>query len=306
MTLDLEKIICEIAGEVKHEFGKGEVAKYIPALAGVNPNNFGIAVCTIKGDTYTYKNSDKNFSIQSISKVFSLTLALEKMGNELWQRVGKEPSGTPFNSLTQLEYENGIPRNPFINSGALVVCDCVISKYEDPLMDLLNFVRKITDNPSINYDAYVANSEKEKGARNTALVNFMKSFSNIKNPVKEVLDLYFHQCSLNLNCVDLAKAFLFLANRGINPHNNERILTTSRAKRISSLMLTCGLYDESGDFAFRVGMPGKSGIGGGIVATIPEKLAISVWAPELDKFGNSYVGIKVLELFRTKTGISIF
>lgn len=304
--MDFAKIIDEIVEEVKDEFGKGKVADYIPALANVDPNSFGIAVCTVEGETYSYGDADKNFSIQSISKVFSLTLALEKMGVELWNRVGKEPSGTPFNSLTQLEYENGIPRNPFINAGALVVCDCVISEYEDPLMDLLNFVRKVTDNPAINYDAYVANSENKKGARNAALANFMKSFNNINNSVKDVLNLYFHQCSLSLNCVDLAKAFLFLANRGINPHDNERILTTSRAKRISSIMLTCGLYDESGDFAFRVGMPGKSGVGGGIVATIPGNLAVSVWAPELDKFGNSLVGIKVLELFTTKTGISIF
>lgn len=304
--MNFEKIILEIAEEVKDEFGKGKVADYIPALKDVDPDSFGIAVCTIDGNTFKYGDADKNFSIQSISKVFSLTLAIEKMGESLWNRVGKEPSGNPFNSLIQLEYENGIPRNPFINAGALVICDCIISEYQNPLSDLLGFVRKITDNPSINYDTYVADSENKKGARNAALANFMKSFNNINNSVKDVLNLYFHQCSLNLSCVDLAKSFLFLANRGVNTHNKERILSISQAKRISSLMLTCGLYDESGDFAFRVGMPGKSGVGGGIVATIPGELAISVWAPELDKFGNSLVGIKVLELFTTKTGISIF
>lgn len=306
MTIDYQGCIEEIYNETKQMLNQGEVASYIPALAEVNPNQYGIAIYTLDGNTYEVGDSRAAFSIQSISKVFTFSMAFRALGNELWQRMGREPSGSAFNSLVQLEFENGIPRNPFINAGALVTTDCLISVCKNPLRDILGFVASLADNRKINYDSIVAYSEHNSSFRNAALINFMKSFGNIKNGVDEVLTTYCHQCGIMMSCVDLAKAFCFLANQGVNPFNNERILTVSQAKRVNALMQTCGLYDESGEFAFCAGMPGKSGVGGGIVALIPKLLAICVWSPRLNKHGNSLIGMKAMELFTSKTEISIF
>jgi len=224
----------------------------------------------------------------------------------LWKRVGREPSGNAFNSLIQLETENGIPRNPFINAGALVVSDCLAFHAQNPFLNVLSFVRRLSNNPKLSYSETIVNSERDSGFRNAAMVNLMKSFGNIQNNVDTVLDVYFHQCAIMMSCVDLARAFLFLANGGVNLWNQERVLTTSQAKRINALMQVCGLYDDSGEFAFTVGLPGKSGVGGGVVAIIPNSLAICVWSPELNEHGSSLIGMKALELFTTKTGISIF
>lgn len=300
------EVIERIHEEVKPYFGYGKVADYIPALAEVDPNQYGIAVETVDGRSYMTGDAETRFSIQSISKVFSLAMVTRYLGDELWNYVGREPSGSPFNSLVQLEYEQGIPRNPFINAGALVVTDRLISHYERPKDALLNFVRSVCGNDDIYYDKKIAQSELENASRNLALANFMKSFGNIENDVETLIDVYCHQCSISMSCADLARSFLFFADHGHNPYNGERILTASSSKRLSALMLTCGFYDESGDFAFRVGMPGKSGVGGGIVAFIPGKLSIAVWSPELNKFGNSFIGIETLERFTTNIGISIF
>jgi len=304
--MDFNKILSEIDFETRDLIGQGKVADYIPALAQINPNQFGIALLTSDGELFEYGDSNVNFSIQSISKVLTLAIAFREVGSEVWTRVGREPSGNPFNSLIQLEKEKGIPRNPFINAGAIVISDIFCSNIKEPKEYLLNFTRKLASNQEIIYDPIIASSEKEHGFLNIALVNYMKSFGNIFNPADEVLDLYFHQCSLSMNCVDLVKAFSFLTNRGFDSNNKERILSRSRSKRLSSLMLTCGMYDESGDFAFRVGMTAKSGVGGGIVAAIPGKLTIAIWSPELNKFGNSLRGSKAMELFTTKTELSIF
>ena len=229
-----------------------------------------------------------------------------RVGEALWSRVGREPSGTAFNSLVQLETENGIPRNPFINAGALVCTDHLVSLASDPLLNIRNFVRELSNNPGVNFDESVASSERQTGFRNAALINLLKSFGNIENDVDEVLNIYFHQCALMMNCHDLARAFLFLANQGVNPWDQTRILTPSQAKRVNALMQVCGLYDDSGEFAFTVGLSGKSGVGGGIVAIIPNQLSICVWSPELNSRGTSLIGMKALELFTTKTGVSIF
>ena len=307
--MNYSAIMEEIFEDIKSDFGKGKIANYIPALAKVDPKKLGMAVTTIEGDEFLLGNALDNFSIQSISKVFNLTLALEIEGNALWKRVNKEPSGNPFNSLVQLEYESGIPRNPFINAGALVISDIILSASnsgKEAKKKVLNFVRKISRNENVQYDSSVAVSEMEHKYRNAALANLMKSFNIIENDIDELLDLYFHQCALAMSCKDLSKAFLYLANHGVLPQTGEHILTKSEAKRINSLMLTCGLYDESGDFAFRVGLPGKSGVGGGIAAIIPNKLSVCIWSPELNSFGNSLLGVKALELFTTRTGMSIF
>jgi glutaminase len=299
-------ILQEIYEETTPLRGQGKTAAYIPALANVDPSQYGIAIQTLDGKTFQIGDAGVPFSIQSISKVFVLAMVFKEMGEALWSRVGREPSGNAFNSLMLLETENGIPRNPFINAGALVATDCLASRTSDPASEILNFVRRLSNNHSVNFSETVVNSERETGFRNAALVNLMKSFGNIQNNVDQVLEVYFHQCALMMSCTDLARAFLFLANGGINPWNQERVLTSSQAKRVNALMQVCGLYDDSGEFAFTVGLPGKSGVGGGIVAVIPNLLSICVWSPELNQHGTSLIGMKALELFTTKTGISIF
>jgi len=304
--MDYQRLLDEICEEVKPLMGQGKVATYIPALAEVNPYSFGMAVVTVDGEVFSVGEAYQPFSIQSVSKVFNLVLAFSRMGDSIWDRVGREPSGNAFNSLLQLEYEAGIPRNPFINAGAIAVADMLCELFPDAEGELISFVRELANNKDIHYDLRVAQSEKETGNRNYALGYFMKSFNNIHMPIDRVMDFYFKQCSIAMNCVDLGRAFLMLANHGVVPHSGRRVLTVSQSKRLSSLLLTSGLYNEAGEFAFRVGLPAKSGVGGGIAAIIPQKLSVVVWSPELNTYGNSLAGIQALELFTTKSGISIF
>jgi len=304
--MNYQEIIDKIALEVEPLLMQGKVADYIPALAKVPVNQFGMAVCTVNGEVFTTGLAYNPFSMQSISKLFTLTMTMNRIDDALWKRVGRESSGNPFNSLVQLEYEHGIPRNPFVNAGALVVTDSIIIENHDPLKDLLKFVRSCSCNPGVEYDEVVAQSEKATGHRNAALAYFLKSYNNLVNEVEQVLDLYFHQCSLSMNCHDLARATLFLANNGVDPCTGKTICGPRQAKRINSLMQTCGLYDESGDFTYRVGLPGKSGVGGGIVAIMPGELTVAVWSPGLNAMGNSLAGIMALELFTTYTAKSIF
>ena len=304
--MDYQKVIDGIHSGLQGLRGEGRVADYIPALAKVDPKRFGIAVATLDGQEYMTGDAQVCFSIQSISKVFTLAMVTRRIGDEIWKAVGREPSGNPFNSLVQLEYEQGMPRNPFINAGALVVTDRLISLYPHPKDTMIEFVRELCANDDIYYDKEIARSERLNADRNMALAYFMKSFGNIENDVETLLDVYCHQCAISMSCTDLARAFLFLSNRGINPFNGEQILTVSQAKRLGALMLTCGFYDESGDFAFRVGLPGKSGVGGGIAAYIPGNLAITVWSPGLNRHGNSLIGMAALEHFTTDIGNSIF
>ena len=304
--MNYDEVITRIHQELKSYWGKGKVADYIPALAEVDPQQYGIAVQTLDGQFFQVGEAKVRFSIQSISKVFTLAMVTRHLGDRIWKCVGREPSGTPFNSLVQLEYERGIPRNPFINAGALVVTDRLMSLYDHPKDAILDFVRAICGNDDIYYDKHIAQSEKANADRNMALGYLMKSFGNMENDIESVLDVYCHQCAISMSCVDLSRAFLFLANRGLNPFNGEQILTVSQAKRLGALMLTCGFYDESGDFAFRAGLPGKSGVGGGVAAYIPGNLAITVWSPELNRHGNSLIGMETLERFTTDIGNSIF
>ncbi len=305
--MDYESILKEIYSEVKPIISEGKLFSDIPALALVPINKFGMAIKTVQGEEFTIGDSNESFSIQSISKVFTLVMALKEWGDKLWKRVGRDPSGNAFNSLVQLEYERGIPRNPFINAGALVIVDCVISsKLDNAKNAVLETVRNLSGNHFLEFSNEVAISEKKTGFRNAALANFMKSFGNIHNDIDLLLDTYYHQCALMMSCVDLARAFIPLANGGVMLNPPKTILTRSQAKKINSLMLTCGLYNAVGDFAYRVGLPSKSGVGGGIVAVIPNILSVCVWSPGLDGFGNSLAGSLALELFTTKTGLSIF
>lgn len=301
-----EKIIENIYESVIRKDNHGILASYIPELANVNRESFGVYISTIKGLQFGIGNYSDKFSIQSIAKVLSLSLAYRILGENIWERVGVEPSGTAFNSLVQLEADKGIPRNPFINAGAIVVSDILISNLSNPKKDFLCFVRNISNDSKINYSAEISKSEKNVGFRNVALCNLIKSFGNIENKPSEVLDFYFNLCSLEMNCKQLSELFIFLANDGKSLLEKQQILSQSQSKRINALMQTCGFYDESGEFAFKVGLPGKSGVGGGIVAVHPKQYTIVVWSPRLNAKGNSYKGMKFLEEFTTKTKLSIF
>ena len=301
----LQDLLNEISVDVAPLIGEGKVADYIPALACVEPQQFGMALHTVDGKTYNTGHSTEGFSIQSISKVFSLTLAIERFGRELWQRVGREPSGDPFNSLVQLEHERGIPRNPLINAGAILIADTLLEAYSDPIQELLNLIHRMTGKRAV-IDADVAASEKATGFRNEAMANLMKSFGNLKHPVNDVLDVYFKQCSIVMNCEELATLFGFLANDGKHPLSKQAVISTRRTRRINALMLTCGTYDRAGEFAFEVGLPAKSGVGGGIAAIVPGQMAICAWSPGLGKSGNSVAASEALRLFAERANCSVF
>ncbi len=304
--MDYNSIFSKVCEEISKLTLTGKVADYIPELAKVDPAHFAVHLHTINDRGYSFGEAQKPFSIQSIAKVFSLAVAYDIEGEQLWRRVGIEPSGTSFNSIVQLERDKGIPRNPMLNAGALVVCDRLITHLAHPKDELISFIRKLSGNNKIDYSPAIAASEKSMSYANNALINVMKYFGNIENDIDVVMDFYFHLCSIEMNAEDLAKAFLFLANDGKLINGGERILSRSKSKRINSIMQLCGFYDQAGDFAFRIGLPGKSGVGGGIAAVLPDEYSIVVWSPKLNKQGNSVKGIAFLEKFTTKTEHSIF
>lgn len=304
--MNLEEAIASTYERVKKIEHRGQLAAYIPELKNVNAESFGVHITTIDQTHYGIGDSDQKFSIQSISKVLSLCLAYHILGERIWRRVGVEPSGTAFNSLVQLEADKGIPRNPFINAGAIVIADVLLSHLDHPKEEFLSYIRSLSQNAQLNYSSKIAASEKSVGFRNIALCNFIKSLGNIENDPADVLDLYFDLCSLEMSCKELSEVFLFLANNGRLTSDGQAILSQSQCKRINALMQTCGFYDESGEFSFKVGLPGKSGVGGGIVAIHPNEYAIAVWSPKLNEKGNSYKGLKFLEAFTTAAQSSIF
>ena len=304
----LQKIVTDIADEMRARHDRGEVARYIPELSRVEASAFGLVVIDAAGNVVAAGDSDVHFSIQSISKVFTLTLALGKAGDRLWQRVGREPSGSPFNSVVQLEYERGKPRNPFINAGAIAVTDLILSGHQprEALGEIVRFMQFLADDDTIGIDEAVAASEQRTGFRNAALANYMKSFGVLDNPVDHTLGVYFHHCAIAMSCRQLAMAGRFLAHLGRHPTTGLSVVQPERARRINAIMLMCGHYDGSGEFAYRVGLPGKSGVGGGILAIAPGKASIAVWAPGLDANGNSHLGRVALEALTKRMGWSIF
>ncbi|NNC49476.1 MAG: glutaminase [Flaviramulus sp.] len=302
---DFQAILETIYQDALKAHDKGVVASYIPELAKIDKSNFGICLITSEGKEYGIGDYKKPFSIQSISKVLALSKAMSLIGEAIWERIDVEPSGNPFNFLSLLEIENGIPRNPLINSGAIVIADILVSNLNNPKADFLKYVRDLTGDDTINYNKEVAKSEKNTGFKNYASANLLKSFKNLNNSIDDVLDFYFHQCSLEMNCNQLSKAFYLFANNGKCLQNKLHI-TDRQVKRINALMLTCGFYDEAGEFAFEVGLPGKSGVGGGIVALLPDEFVISTWSPGLNKKGNSKLGMLALAEFTTMTKQSIF
>jgi glutaminase len=304
----LQSVVKEIADEMRRRPDRGEVATYIPELARADVNAFGLAVIDADGNVAAGGDSEQPFSIQSISKVFTLTLALGKIGDRLWRHVGREPSGSPFNSIVQLENEHGIPRNPFINAGAIAVTDQILSGHQprEALGEILRFMQFLADDPSITIDEAVAASEQRTGFRNVALANYMKAFGVLNNPVDFTLGVYFHHCAIAMSCRQLAMAGRFLMHQGRISKGGPSVVHPERARRINAIMLTCGHYDGSGEFAYLVGLPGKSGVGGGILAIAPGKASIAVWSPGLDASGNSHLGRIALEVLTKRMGWSIF
>ena len=303
--MDYQKILEDIWQEILPFSQQGKQADYIPALAKINPDQFGICLQTVSGDVYSYKQADTRFSIQSITKVFALAMGLSLKGEALWQHVGKEPSGTAFNSLVQLEIERGIPRNPFINAGAIVVADVLLSELEDAENQFLSFVRALAGSNDIDYNMEVAMSERETGYLNAAIANMLKYHGTIKNDIERVLMFYFKMCSVEMSCRELANAFLAFTNYKPFEYAGFK-LSVSRIKRLNAVMQTCGFYDEAGEFSYLVGLPGKSGVGGGIIAVCPQRYSVAVWSPRLNSKGNSVLGMKALELLTTYTEESIF
>ena len=304
-TQTLPPILERIHQEVIEDYGKGKVADYIPALKNVDPHQFGMVVRTIHGEEFTIGQANTPFSIQSISKLFTLMLALDIDGDRVWERVGREPSGMRFNSLLLLESEGGIPRNPFINAGALVITDIITQYSSIPAKRIEEFIASMSGNRDNRIDQRVAAGEKATGYLNAAIANLLKAMGNLHSDVHRTLDCYFKQCAMSMSCVDLARAIECLANRG---HSNFRTAfkAASMHKRINSIMLTCGLYDAVGNFAYHVGLPAKSGVGGGIVAVAPGQYTVAVWSPELDEYGNSVLGQSALEKLTTYTQTSVF
>ncbi len=299
------ELLQSIVTELEPLRGSGQLADYIPPLKRVDPLQFGIALMTVQGEMHVAGDADTRFSIQSISKLFALTLAMQHARDDLWLRLGREPSGTRFNSLVQLEHERGIPRNPFINAGALVVTDVILEALTDAKETFLDLVRDLASAPDADFDLEVAQGEKATGFTNTAMAWFIKSFGNLHGDPEAVLDAYFHHCAMALSCRELARAGLFLANAGCTL-DGTCMLSPQQTKRINALMMTCGAYDAVGDFAFRVGLPAKSGVGGGILAVLPQHFSVCVWSPGLDAAGNSLLGIRALELLTERSGLSVF
>ena len=302
----MQALLNEILDQVRPLLGQGKVADYIPALAEVPAARLGIAVMGVDGSLYTAGDAAELFSIQSISKVFSLVQAIQHSGEEIWQRLGHEPSGQPFNSLVQLEFERGRPRNPFINAGALVICDINESRFAAPALSMRDLVRRLSGNPLLVSDAKVAESEYQHRARNAAAAYLMQAFGNFHNEVERVLRSYFHHCALAMSCVDLARACGFLANQGVCPRSGEQILTPRQTQQVNAIMATSGLYDEAGNFAYRVGLPGKSGVGGGILTIVPGIMGIAAFSPPLDPVGNSVRGQKMAAFVARELGYNLY
>lgn len=302
--MDIAAILDAIGQDMAGREDRGAPASYIPELACIDPGQFGMAVALADGREFSTGSAETPFSIQSISKVFILALALGKHGDQLWQRVGREPSGLAFNSILQLEHEKGHPRNPFINAGAIVTTDAVLqgSSPRETLGALLRFIRMAADDADIHINQAVARSEKATGHHNFALAHYIRAHGNLLHEPELTLGTYFHQCAVEMTCRQLARAGRFLVNAPGMP----RLVSPERVRRINALMMTCGHYDGSGDFAYQVGLPGKSGVGGGILVIAPGRASIAVWSPGLNEQGNSLLGTEAMKHFARMTGWSVF
>lgn len=300
-----EKLQAYLLAE-KDNYLQGKVANYIPALATVKPDLMGIAVGTLDGKVVGAGDYQCHFSIQSISKVFGLVMAINRVGDSLWDRVRMEPSGLPFNSIIQLQADKGIPRNPVINAGAILVSDVLTSNFSSSKLAFLTYIRKLASNDNIHIDNEVYLSELKHGHLNASFGHLMKSFDNIKSEVPDVLSHYFTQCSISMTCEQLAQSLLFLANKGVDPTTNKTICSARDAHKVNAILSTSGMYDQSGEFAFSVGLPAKSGVGGGLVAIVPGYGVICTWSPPLNDYGNSVIGMNLVENIALELGLSIY
>jgi glutaminase len=305
---DLQATLDALVATTMLQTDRGTVADYIPALGRVDPKKFGVAIACTDGRLFESGDAAEPFSIQSVSKVFTLAMAIGAVGDGIWHRVGHKPSSESFNSIVELEREEGIPRNPFINAGALVVADILLASHEprEAIGEILRFVRFLADDDSIVVDRRVARSERQIDYRNAGLANYLAAFKNLRNCPERVLGVYAHHCAISMNCKQLAIAGRFLANAGRNPQSGLQIVSTERSRRINALLLTCGQYDGSGEFAFHIGLPAKSGVGGGILAIVPSIASIAVWSPGLDQSGNSKLGCAALRRLTASQGWSVF
>jgi glutaminase len=309
-TNEIDAVLAEVAQIARPKARDGKVADYIPVLAEADPNAFGLALVDLDGTEHAIGDVDQPFAIQSISKVFSLVLAMQKadahagVAEELWSRVGREPSGDPYNSLVQLERERGIPRNPMINPGALVVDDVLLDHCEDAQRSTMDLLETLAREP-LTIDEQVRDSEQGALHRNRAMANLLASFGNLTHDVDQVLDDYVHACSIAMSTRQLARAIRFLANDGVEPETSERIVAPELAKRVAAIMFTCGTYDAAGEFAFSVGLPCKSGVAGGIVGIVPGRMGVCVWSPPLDPSGNSCAGRTALHEISKRLDLSV-
>ncbi len=300
----MQSLLDWIVQDMRNFTDRGAVAQYIPELASIDPAQFGISVALASGEEFFAGDAAVPFSIQSISKVFTLAIALGRLGDQLWDRVGREPSGLAFNSILQLEQEGGIPRNPFVNAGAIAVTDAILSGHQprEVLGEILRFIRLAAGDDDIHINAAVARSEQATAHRNMALAEFMAAMGNLRNPAALTIGTYVHQCAVEMTCLQLARAGRFL----INAPGCPRLVSPARVRRINALMMTCGHYDGSGEFAYSVGLPGKSGVGGGILVIAPGRASIAVWSPGLNAQGNSKLGTAAVEALARETGWSVF
>ena len=303
--MQIEEALARAYDAALPEVGRGRPADYIPSLAAVDPSRFGMTVAACDGAVHVVGDADSRFSVQSISKVFTLSMVVGLEDEAIWRRVSREPSGNPFNSLLQLDQEAGRPRNPFINAGALVVTDRLHALTGDASGSLRALLATQSNTPDVGVDRAVAASELAAGHRNFALAHLLASYDNLECPVEEVIEQYVAQCALSMSCRELAMAGLFLASDGLGT-DGTRLLSERQAKRVNAVMLTCGTYDSAGEFAYRVGLPAKSGVGGGIIAVVPDRGVVCVWSPGLGPSGNSAAGLAALDAFTTHSDWTVF
>lgn len=301
----MQKILEQALEEARGEIAFGEVATYIPELGKADKNHLGVCIYLKNGERYSAGNTTERFTIQSISKVISLAVALERCGfDRIFQKVGMEPSGDTFNSLVKLDLSSDHPYNPMINSGAIAV-----ASYLMPVIgfdELLNFVRKLCMDPEITLNEKVYQSEMSNIARNRAIAYLLESKGVIESDVEKSLELYVKMCSMNVTAESLAGLGLVLAGGGLHPDTGERLLDSHVVQVVKTIMLTCGMYDGSGEFAVRVGIPSKSGVGGGILSVVEKKMGIGIYGPALDSKGNSIAGSYLLQYLSEKLKLHMF
>jgi glutaminase len=302
---ELRALLDEIGDEVKPLAQEGDIADYIPSLAAEDPDRFALAVSPVDGAECATGDADVGFPIQSVGKTFALALALQKVGEDVFERVGKEPSGDPFNSMVQLEHEKGIPRNPHINAGALVVCDVLLETCDDPRGSMIELMSELCGE-EVSHDEQILAAEEDTGHRNAGMAYLMSSFGNLRTSVDEVMAVYLHQCAVKMSARQLARAVRFLANDGVDPRTGRQVVSEQLARRVNALMLTTGTYDSAGQFAYEVGIPCKSGVAGAIVGDVPGMLGVCVWSPPLDASGNSRAGREALHLLAERLQLSVF